>query len=330
MARSFATACAARAPFTTALAALVSLATATAGCLPGDDRPEPGSLLLNVHRSHAAAEGFETDDGWRLSFTRFATALGGLRLGGRGRRGGPGGAADDDCVDYSFSTYDRLYDFAVAGTSKLVLHYGLGHCSVPFSMGQPSPRAILMAGVTQADLELMGPGESGMFEENLESGIALLVMGRAEKDGVTKRFAWRLTTSYVIGECHAPTGDEVINSVELRGGEALVRELEIRPKELFRLTPSLEAPIEFTRFAQADVDDDGAVTLEELAMVDLPFEDIIEDLRDELPKELQDELSAQFFDEATLLTLVRDILAQRVAAYEGAGECVIGADYSKD
>ncbi len=305
------------------LAATAMLVASATGCLPGDERPVPSSVLLNVNRSDAVAEGFVTDDGWHVTFDRFVTALGGVPLGRSGR--GPG--SGEDCVDYSFSTYDRLYDFTVAGTSKVVLHYGLGRCTIPFSLRQPSPEAILMAGVTSADLELMGPEDSDMFEKNEASGVGLLLVGRAEREGVTKQFSWHLAANHLINECYAPFSDEVVNTIDLYGEDAHVRQLEIRPQELFRVTPSLEAAIEFGRFAEADADGDDTITLAELAEVDVPFDQVIEDLLDELPDDFKDEKVGTLFDEATLLTLVRDILSRRVAAFEGAGECEAGSDF---
>ena len=52
------------------IAAIALIAGGGAGCLPGDERPEPGSVLLNVKRSDAAADGFVTDDGWLAGFVR--------------------------------------------------------------------------------------------------------------------------------------------------------------------------------------------------------------------------------------------------------------------
>ena len=59
--------------------------------------------------------------------------------------------------------------------------------------------------------------------------------------------------------------------------------------------------------------------------VELPLDEIIEDLRDELPEEIRDFVTPGSFEEATLFTLVHDILPARVAAYAGAGECEIGS-----
>ena len=135
------------------MAALVLLAVTAPGCLPADDRPEPGSVLVNVRRSDVAIEGFVTDDGWSITFDRFVTAIGDMRLDG------------DDCVDYSLADYDRLSDFTVADTAKASLHYGLGQCTILFGIGPPADNAILMAGVTEADRELMRTEDPNATEE---------------------------------------------------------------------------------------------------------------------------------------------------------------------
>jgi len=292
------------------LATLALIALVAPGCLPADDRPEPGSVLVNVGRSEAAHEGFVTDDGWQISFDRFVTAIGDMGLDG------------DDCSDYSRSGYERLYDFTVADTAKASLHYGLGQCTIVFSMRAPSPRAILMAGVTQADRELMGMEASGPFHGEKDETIGLMVVGRAERASETKQFSWLIRRWQRIGACHNAAGED-LSAIALSAGDAFLRELEVRPQELFRLTPSLVAAIEFGRMAEADADGDGTITQEELAKVSVPADEIAADLADEVPDWKPDRI-AELIGDATLATLVFDILPLRILAFAGAGECQAG------
>jgi hypothetical protein len=281
------------------------------GCLPADDRPEPGSVLVNVQRSDVATEGFVTDDGWRITFDRFVTAIGAMRLSGV------------DCVDYSLAGYDRLSDFTVADTAKASLHYGLGQCTIMFGIGPPSEDTILMAGVTAEDVTLMDTEDPTSTEERWHTRIGLMVVGRAEREQETKAFSWLFRSRHHMGACRTPAGDQDLSAIQLRAGDAFVRELEVRPQELFRLTPALDSPIEFGRLAAADADGDGSVTLEELAAVPVPAAEIAADLADELG-DASGEHVTELLHELTLASLLSNVLAMRIVAIAGAGECEVG------
>ena len=283
------------------------------GCLPGDGRPEPGELLVEAQRSDEARDGFVTDDGWAVHFDRFVTALGGVGLGDE--------AFDVACIDYSLSFYDRLYDFAVADTSKLNLHYGLGTCTLRYRMGSPSDRTILMAGTSEADRELLRDARiDGIFgddeDEDAEEGVGLLVEGSASKDGEQKRFRWLIRQNHAISRCLRPDGSPF--RVTLEGGDELVRAARVLPRELFRKLPDDDAPVLFAPYALADADADGVVTLEELQQVQLPAGPILEALAGDsnlmLPGQV---LSGQI----TLRELLEKILFPRVASFEGVQGC---------
>lgn len=294
----------------------LALCAALAGCLPGDDRPEPGSLEVGVAPNEATASGFTTDDGWHIRYDRFLTALGDVDLDDDEE-----GAGEDSCNDYAETHYDRLFDFTVAGAEKVGLVYGLGTCSVEFRLRAPSSDSILGGGASAQDRELMRIEASDGYA--IDERTTLLVRGRAERDGVSKEFFWMFRRSYEIGRCARPEGDGLASVLELRGGDALRLGVEVRGQELFRELPADDAPITFDRFAAADADDDGVVSFEELAAVELPIEPILEALEDELPEELRDVVASQLAADASLATLVYEILVPRVARFAGAGECEV-------
>src|SRR5262245_49539892 len=114
------------------------------GCLPGDTRPEPGSVHVTVRPSSASAEGFSTADGWQVSFERLLVGLGSTDLEG------------SDCTSYSEARYTRLFDFAVGfDDEKLGLVYGLGDCEVELGVRTPQRDALLGPGATAGDLDSM-------------------------------------------------------------------------------------------------------------------------------------------------------------------------------
>jgi hypothetical protein len=291
---------------------LVVLAAAAQGCLPADDRPEPGSVLLNVQRSAVAVDGFTTDDGWTISFDRFVTDI------------GQAGLTGDGCVDYSLSTYDRLYDFEVADYSKVSLHYGLGQCTIAFSIHGPQEDAILMAGATSADRTLMSTrATDALTQDDQEHPVSVMVIGSAERGSETKRFSWLIRGNHHVGACYTPAADTNLSAISLNGGDSSSRDLEVRPQELFRHTPSLTAPFEFERLAQADEDGDGSITLDELVTVSVPAAEIIADLADEMPDRSAGDVAKEV-GTPTLGSLIFDILSLRIVALAGAGECMMG------
>lgn len=298
------------------LHAVVAVAALSAGCLPSDTRPVPGELLVEVEESAVARSGFTTDDGWTLRFDRFVTALGGLGVG-----------EGDDCIDYSLSFYDRLFDFTVAERSKLHLHYGLGTCELRYRLGSPSDDVILMGGVTDADRQRMrDPRLDELFggalqeeESESEGGVGLWVVGAGVKDGVEVRFNWEIRTEVALNRCFV--AEDVPLSVTLGEGATLVQSAEVRPRELFRRSPSRTAPFEFAPFASADADGDGAITLDELAAVPVDPEPIADDLADEVPSAPNGAQVVLFLGELNLERLLRSVLLPRVIAYDGVGEC---------
>ena len=276
------------------------------GCLPGDDRPEPGSLLARAGSSPAVTDGFTTDDGWRVTFDRFVTAIGDLRLRDYPEDSGA-------CNDYAETYYEWLFDFTeVNQPQKVGLVFGLGTCSVEYRVRAPSDETVLGIGATEADLTLMRIEASDAYEEN--EGISLLALGRGERDGVKKRFQWVFRRTYEIEECDAADGG-LANVVQFSGGVASVLDLEVRGEELFRQAPSDEAAFAFDPIAEADADEDGEITLAELTEVEVAFDETM------LPEGLPPEAFP-----ATLADLVYEHLLARVVRVAGGGSCQVEID----
>lgn len=300
------------------------------GCLPSDERPLPAELLLEVERSADARVGFVTEDGWTIHFDRFVTAMGGLGLAG-----------DDDpwCVDYSLSLYDRLYDFTVADTSKVNLHYGLGDCTLRYRMGSPSARSILMEGTTEADRELLRDGRvDRVFGDEREgdpgpAGVGLLVEGTATKGDQQKHFKWLIRQNHAITRCFV-SGDEPFR-VHLESGDELVRRAEVRPRELFRNLPDATGKVLFEPFATADADADGdgvvtaqelaradgELTLEELERVKLPAQATLRPLLEGGDFEILLEQEPVKSGDITLRETMEKLLSARVAWFDGVERC---------
>ncbi len=260
---------------------------------------------MNVRGSESARQGFTTDDGWRVSLDRFMTALGDVSL------------HLDTCTDYAITRYDRLYDFAVADGGKVGLVHGLGDCNIEFRLRAPSSDSLLEGGVTEDDRALMRIEASDAYAD--ERRVGLVVRGRAQRDGVNKEFLWFFRRSFTIKRCYA--GGNSVSEINIAGGDMHERHLVVRPEELFRTLPIASAPTDFSRFAAADANDDGLVTIEELSAVEVPFDDVLEAYRDTLPSEVVDTIDGGGLVDESLATLVYGFLVPRVVAFEGAEDC---------
>jgi hypothetical protein len=254
-------------------ALLAAAAAAPAGCLPGDTRPEPATVVLTVESSPAGVGGVTTADGWSLVFDRVLAAIGDAALD------------NDSCNAYGNAGYDRVFSGTVGGAQKLSTVYGLGTCALRLRLRSPSSSALVTDGVSPSDVAaLRAPGtdpwvakatppsshNGRMSSGPPENGTALLVVGHASKDGVTKRFTWSFRGSVTLRACGDAGNDGgVTTDLDLKGGDLIDIPITLAAEELFRLAEGAGGLL-FEPFAAADANHDGAITLDELAAVPAP------------------------------------------------------------
>lgn len=262
------------------------------GCLPGDDRPEPGQLLVTGEPSAAIPDGFATADGWNVSFDRFVLALGDIRLSDVEGR-------DGSCNEYSDTNYNWLFDFTVAGREKIGLAHGLGTCSVEFELSSPDFDGVLGPGVSAADREAMRIRDTDAFVDS--ERIAIIVRGAATRGDTTVRFDWALRRGFEYSQCPGQSGG-FVSVVDINGGDALELNVVVDGEVLFQQEPTVEAPYLFEPFAGGDADGDGTITLAEIADVQTEFVD-------------------DFGEQATLLELIYTVQLPRLARFIGGDVC---------
>lgn len=238
-------------PFRAALTSV--LAVVATGCLPGDTRPEPGSLFTTVSGSQATRDGFDTVDGWNVSFDSVLVCAGPMQLG-------------DDCqkyAEYSEPGYDRVLQLVGPERQKLGIMYGLGRCDVDFELSAPSQDAVLGSGVSGADKTAMRTAGSDPFEANV--GTVLHVEGKASRGAEVVAFDWSIRQPLYFKECRATVNGATEQGIALEHGTRLEYDLLLEAEGLFRDNVDRElAALRFDPFARADADDDGLVTLGEL------------------------------------------------------------------
>jgi hypothetical protein len=226
-------------------------------CLPGDIRPEPGHIFLTAQGSSAATQGFTTDDGWTVHFDKLLVGMGYSLLAG------------DSCEAYGESRYTRLFDFTVPGAQKLGELYGLGECDFQFHRMVPREEAYLEKGVTVSDFEFMRELTSIWSKTPLMTSTYL--RGTAARGEVVKRFDWRFYGRATLTDCKNAKDSDFITHVPLKGGEDQPHEVTFHPENLFRDNLDDKVTRRFGPIAKADENDDGEVTLEELAQIPAPL-----------------------------------------------------------
>lgn len=256
------------------IAGATALAALAQACLPGDERPPPGRVLVTAGSSDATRVGFTTDDGWTVRFDRFVTALGNIDLDGvNERRNGADEA--ETCNDYSETNYEWLIDFVVADRGEKVgLVHGLGACTIEYRLRGPSSDTVLGAGATEEDLALMRIEERDAWTDLDDEGeeISLLALGTATRGDEVVAIDWQFRKSFEIRRCAVDASGGDASRVELLEGVESEITVEVRAEELFRAAAEDGAPLQFGWYAAADADGDGAVTLQELDAVPVPPE----------------------------------------------------------
>lgn len=256
------------------IAGVIALGAIAQACLPGDDRPPPGRILVTAGPSDATRVGFVTDDGWTVRFDRFVTALGNVDLDGVNERRN-GVEEEETCNDYSQTNYEWLIDFVVAAQGeKIGLVHGLGACTIEYRLRGPSADTVLGVGATEADLELMRIEERDAWTEADEEGeeISLLALGSARRGEEVVAIDWRFRKSFEIRRCAVDEEGGDASRVDLTEGVEREVPVEVRAEELFRSAAIDGAPLQFDWYAAVDADGDGSITLEELDAVPVPPE----------------------------------------------------------
>jgi len=232
------------------------------GCLPGDTRPTPGRVYVTAEGSAATTSGFSTADGWDVHFERLLAGIGNVSLDG------------ESCNDYANAGYRRLFDFTVPGAAKLGEAYGLGACDIVLNLAPPSQDALLGKGVSASDLEFMRKLPDGLppldpnlpFEpSSLRTGVYM--RGFAARGGVTKRFEWKFTGRFKLGDCASGPEEKPTSAVNLSGGDDKRPAITFHGEDLFLADADA---LRFNLFEAADANSDGDITLEELSSAPAP------------------------------------------------------------
>ena len=240
---------------------LAALAAACAGAGPdSDDGAGDGKGTVTfttwgeefIEQEIPPAADGETivEDGYTIRYTKFLVVISDLTMAEEGK-----------APAASLGT-PKLFDMHAPGPKAVVAFTdlpGKAYPHVSYGIAPATAAVEVSAGATDADKELM-----------VSNGYSMYVEGTVSKDAVTKSFAWGFTTNTLYERCKGEiAGKETDGVVVTNGGNDAV-ELTIHGDHLFYddlQTP--EAKVRVDNIARADADDDGKITLEELAAVQL-------------------------------------------------------------
>lgn len=224
-------------------------ASAAAACASGGGR---GSVELTTWgesyiEHEIPASDFE--DRWTVRFDKFLVALSRVEIrreGGEVAASAPG---------------SRLFDTTQPGAKRVAHFEGISegrYPAVSFVVA-PVDATTTIATASADDLARMRAG-----------GFSVYVSGTAEKGAKAKRFAWGFATATRYEQCRGvKDGVEVLGAV-VADGRTDTAEITIHGDHFFYDDLQAEqAKLRFDPLAAADADDDGAITLEELAAVRL-------------------------------------------------------------
>jgi hypothetical protein len=219
---------------------LLCAATCWVGCLPADTRPVPAHVLVSVARDPELGDGaatFLAADGWRLTVSTLVITMGNV------------GFSSDTCNEYSEARYRRLLDLNRPGPQKLAEVYGLAACTLSYGVMVAEEDTVLGQGLTLADLEFMRSATVRVSSDTgltTTQGMALHLVGQAEKDGTTVQFDWGFVDRLRFSDCQRSASDPAETTLALESGQALDLSITVDPRNLFQigLDPKLAPPLD--------------------------------------------------------------------------------------
>lgn len=220
----------------------LTLAAAVAAC------GSPGSLTFTTYGEDFIETGIpaeEFEDGWAVTFSKFLVTIGEIKV-----------EAQDGTVGASLPQA-KLWDVTKPGPVVIAEAKDVPDRDYPRVSYAISPDAEAKAGNASAsDVELMKAGKFSVYVEGL-----------AKKDDVEKSFKWGFNSNTLLEDCTpeegkpgltVPSGGEVKVEFTIHGDHLFLDDLQ-----------AADSDLRFDAIAAADANEDGEVTLEELAQVDL-------------------------------------------------------------
>jgi hypothetical protein len=231
-------------------------------------------------------------DGWTVTFDKFLVNVQNVEI------------ADADGETAATMSGSKLFDNTASGVKSVV-----DFSDVP---ARAWDRFSYEIAPVDEDTEL---DESASDDDKAlmqDGGYSVYVSGTATKDDEVKTFAWGFSVGTRYEECHSEQGGRDEPGIVVKNNVNLEVQLTTHGDHFFydRLQsssdPTIETSLRFDALAEADADEDGEVTLEELDAAPL---DVLR-------------YNPSGLDAATQGAFVKE-LVRTVGHFRGEGECTV-------
>lgn len=190
------------------------------------------------------------EDGWTIKYTKFLIIISEIAVGEEGKE------------PVAKLTTPKLFDMHSAG-EKPVISFpnlpGKAYNHVSYAVVPATAAVEVGQGATEADKQAM-----------VSNGYSIYVEGSGTKDATTKTFKWGFKTNTLYDKCKGEiSGKETDGVVVTNGGTDSVQLTIHGDHFYYDDLQSQDAKVRFGNIANADANNDGEVTLEELAAVSL-------------------------------------------------------------
>lgn len=231
-------------------------------------------------------------DGFTITYSKFLVSIGNITI------------ADGDGKEAANEPGFFLIDHTEAGVKELVSFDGLeakSYTKVSYELNTASAADTTKIGkVTDADVTLMTDNQYMVYVE-----------GTLSKDGESKTFKWGFSEPTLLEDCEGEIDGKIAEGVLVTdGGEDVVQLTIHGDHPFYDDLQSPDAKVRGQAAFDADADDDGEITQEELALVQLV----------DLPA---DEYGTGGVDGVNELGSFVAFLSRTVGHYRGEGECFL-------
>jgi hypothetical protein len=231
-------------------------------------------------------------DGWTVKYTKFIVNFQKLRV------------ADSKGIEAAAMDGSMLFDNHVKGVKSIIDFDGVeakAWQAVSYEIAPVTDDTQLSDSVTEDDKQLM-----------VDGGYSFYVDATATKDDVSKHYTWGFAIGTRYEECHSQQDGKDEAGVAVTNNSDLEVQLTTHGDHLYydRLQaspdPAIETSLRFDTLADADTNDDGELTLDEL---------------DAAP------LNVRLYDPSGLGAATQGAfvtsLARSIGHFRGEGECTI-------